>query len=141
MNPMPHPSIACLQPALSGRQMADASAKAADAAYDRVADAETSRDREQAGASVQQAQSVISDAVLHQRTYFAPTMVSSSTVITGTQTSKQSLSSCPCTAGGICFGFGGGFCSKCHHQAGPARLAILSPHDAGSNFPDSCFAW
>ena len=50
---VPHPSFVCLQPALSGRQMADASAKAADAAYDRVADAETSRDREALGASVQ----------------------------------------------------------------------------------------
>jgi len=70
-----------LQPASSGRQMADAAAEAAGTAVDKVADAESDqRDRSEGASTSGSAHAVveISDAVLQQRTYFVPTMVGTS---------------------------------------------------------------
>ncbi len=70
-----------LQPTSSGRQMADAAAEAAGTAVDKVADAESDQRERSEGASTSgspHAVVEISDAVLQQRTYFVPTMVSAS---------------------------------------------------------------
>ena len=67
-----------LQPASSGRQMADAAAEAAGTAVNKVADAESDQRERSEGASTSgspHAVVEISDAVLQQRTYFVPTMV------------------------------------------------------------------
>ena len=68
-----------VQPASSGRQMADVAAEAAGTAVDKVADAESDQREHSEGTSTScspHAVVEISDAVLQQRTYFVPTMVS-----------------------------------------------------------------
>ena len=67
-----------LQPASSGRQMADAAAEAAGTAVDKVADAESDQRERSEGTSTSSSPHAVvevSDAVLQQRTYFVPTMV------------------------------------------------------------------
>ncbi|DBB05845.1 hypothetical protein WJX82_011264 [Trebouxia sp. C0006] len=66
-----------MDPASSGRQMADTAAEAAGTAVDKVADAESDQRERSEGASTSgspHAVVEISDAVLQQRTYFVPTM-------------------------------------------------------------------
>ena len=69
------------QAGATGRQIADAGADAAETAVDRVADAELEQRERSEGASTSGLGSAhavfeVSDAVLQQRTYFVPTMVS-----------------------------------------------------------------
>lgn len=66
-----------MDPASSGRQMADVAAEAAGTAVDKVADAESDQREHSEGTSTScspHAVVEISDAVLQQRTYFVPTM-------------------------------------------------------------------
>ncbi|BDA44066.1 probable minor histocompatibility antigen H13 [Coccomyxa sp. Obi] len=66
-------SLANMQTGASDREIAHAAADAAEAAFDEVADAELAhRVSTTGGASA--APFAVSDAVLHQRTYFVPTM-------------------------------------------------------------------
>ncbi|DBA92291.1 hypothetical protein WJX79_003930 [Trebouxia sp. C0005] len=66
-----------MDPASSGRQMADAAAEAAGTAVDKVADAESDQRERSEGTSTSSSPHAVvevSDAVLQQRTYFVPTM-------------------------------------------------------------------
>lgn len=64
------------QDGATDREIAHAAADAAEVAFDEVADAElAARNSTQGGASA--SPFAVSDAVLHQRTYFVPTMVRS----------------------------------------------------------------
>lgn len=62
------------QAGASDREIAHAAAEAAEAAFDEVADAELAHRGATTG-GVPAAAFAVSDAVLHQRTYFVPTMV------------------------------------------------------------------
>ena len=66
-----------VQPGASDREITHAAADAAELAFDRVADAELAH-RQSTEGSLSDASPVyaVSDAVLDQRTYFVPTMVS-----------------------------------------------------------------
>lgn len=69
------------QAGATGRQMAEAGAEAAGTAVDKVADAELEqRDRSQGASTSGEPHTILetSDAVLQQRTYFVPTMVTQS---------------------------------------------------------------
>ncbi|EIE25839.1 peptidase A22B, signal peptide peptidase [Coccomyxa subellipsoidea C-169] len=67
-------SLASMQAGATDREIAHAAADAAEAAFDEVADAELAhRVSTQGGASA--SPFAVSDAVLHQRTYFVPTML------------------------------------------------------------------
>lgn len=77
----PHPPFLCAclpQPATGGREMGEAVADAAEAAYDRVADTETEQRLRTEGASSSGSTDTVawaSDSVLQQRTYFVPVLL------------------------------------------------------------------
>ena len=66
-----------VQPGASDREITHAAADAAELAFDRVADAELAHRQSTEGSPSDASPSyAVSDAVLDQRTYFVPTMVS-----------------------------------------------------------------
>ncbi|KAK9808724.1 hypothetical protein WJX72_002527 [[Myrmecia] bisecta] len=71
-------AIAALKPDATSNQIADATASAADAAYDNVAESEAEQRRRTEGTSTSGSTDTVfaaSEAVMHQRTYFIPVMV------------------------------------------------------------------
>ena len=71
------PAALMVQPGASDREITHAAADAAELAFDRVADAELAHRQSTEGSLSEVSPSyAVSDAVLDQRTYFVPTMVS-----------------------------------------------------------------